>query len=143
MIGKSIENIHINDSAYVEKTICESDVYLFAGISTDMNPVHINKEYAKKTIFKQRIVHGLLSSSLISSVIGMKLPGQGTIYISQDLKFLLPVNINDTIRAEVSVVEIIKAKNRVKLKTIVTNQYGKIVIEGFAWVMPPKMDLNQ
>lgn len=143
MIGKSIENIKINDSAYFEKTISESDVYLFAGISGDMNPAHINDEYAKKTIFKERIVHGLLSSSLISSVIGMQLPGPGTIYISQDLRFLAPVKINDTIRAKIKVVEIIKEKNRIKLKTIVTNQHGKNVIEGLAWVMPPKKSSNQ
>lgn len=142
MMGKSIKNLIIGESATFQKTITESDVYLFAGISGDMNPAHINKEYAKESIFGERIVHGILSSSLISTVIGMKLPGEGTIYLSQDLKFLAPVKINDTIKAEVEVVEILEEKNRVKLKTKVVNQNNNTVVDGFAWVMPPKKEMK-
>lgn len=135
---KTINELKIGEKEYFEKTISESDVYLFAGISGDMNPAHINEEYAKKTMFHGRIVHGMLSSSLISTVIGMKLPGPGTIYVSQELNFLAPVKINDTIRAQVEVIEIIKEKNRVRLKTRVINQNDNIVVDGVAVVMPPR-----
>lgn len=135
---KTIDELKIGEKEYFEKTISEADIYLFAGISGDMNPAHISEEYAKKTIFGERIVHGMLSSSLISTVIGMKLPGPGTIYVSQNLKFLTPVRINDTIKAEVEVIEKITEKNRIKLRTRVINQNNTVVIDGFAWVMPPK-----
>jgi 3-hydroxybutyryl-CoA dehydratase len=138
MIGKTIEEIKIGDKATFQKTISESDVYLFAGITGDLNPAHINEVEASQTIFKGRIAHGMLVSGLISTVLGMYLPGPGTIYLGQELKFLAPVKIGDTIKAEAEVIEMISEKNRVKLKTCCYNQDGKIVIEGTALVMPPK-----
>lgn len=139
MIGKTITEINLGDTAFFQKTITENDVYLFAGISGDNNPAHINEVYAKNSFFKGRIVHGLLTASLISGVLGMQLPGPGTIYLSQDLKFLAPVKFNDTIKAEVEVIEIIVEKNIIKLKTNCTNQMGEIVLTGVAVVKPPQL----
>jgi 3-hydroxybutyryl-CoA dehydratase len=138
MIGKTIEEIKIGDKATFQKTISETDVYLFAGITGDLNPAHINEVEASQTMFKGRIAHGMLVSGLISTVLGMYLPGPGTIYLGQELKFLAPVKIGDTIKAEAEVIEMISEKNRIKLKTCCYNQDGKIVIEGTALVMPPK-----
>ena len=137
MKGKTIKEIKIGDKASIAKTITEGDVYLFAGITGDQNPAHINEEVAKNTIFKGRIAHGMLSAGLISAVLGMQLPGPGTIYMGQDLKFTAPVRFGDTITAQVEVIEIIKEKI-VKLKTTCTNQEGAFVVEGTAIVMPPK-----
>lgn len=139
MIGKAISQLSIGDEASFQKTISECDVYLFAGISGDNNPAHLNEVEASKTIFKERIVHGMLTASLISAVLGTQLPGPGTIYLNQDLKFLVPVKFGDTIKASVEVFEINNEKNIVKLKTFCINQYNKIVIEGIATVMPPKI----
>lgn len=136
MVGKSIDEIRLGDRAYVEKTISETDVYLYAGITGDFNPAHINQVEAEKTLFKGRIAHGMLSAGLISAVLGTELPGPGTIYLGQELKFLAPVRIGDTIKAEVEVVDMITEKNRIKLRTCCYNQEGKMVIDGFATVMP-------
>jgi 3-hydroxybutyryl-CoA dehydratase len=137
MKGKTIKEINIGDKASIGKTITETDVYLFAGITGDLNPAHMNEEVAKASIFKGRIAHGMLSAGLISAVLGMHLPGPGTIYMGQELKFTAPVRFGDTITAEVEVVEIIKEKI-LKLKTVCTNQEGTVVLEGYATVMPPK-----
>lgn len=137
MIGKTINELKIGDKECYQKTITETDVYLYAGISGDNNSAHLNDVEAKKSIFKGRIVHGMLTASLISAVLGTKLPGPGTIYLEQNVKFLAPVKFGDTILAEVEVIEIIKNKNLVKLSTICINQEGIIVINGFATVMPP------
>lgn len=138
IVGKSISEIKIGDKAFVEKTISESDVYLFAGITGDLNPAHVNQKQSEQTIFKGRIAHGILVSGLISTCLGMYLPGPGTIYMGQQLKFTAPVYIGDTITAEVEVVETNLEKNRIKVKTTCTNQNGKMVIDGEALVMPPK-----
>lgn len=138
MIGRTIEEIRLGDRASFEKTLTETDVYLFAGITGDLNPAHINEVESKNTMFKGRIAHGILVSGLISTVLGMYLPGPGTIYLGQELKFLAPVKIGDTIKAEVEVIEIVSEKNRIKLRTTCVNQEGKAVIEGIATVMPPK-----
>jgi 3-hydroxybutyryl-CoA dehydratase len=138
MEGKSIDEMRLGDSASVEKTISESDVYLYAGITGDFNPAHVNQAEAEKTRFGGRIAHGMLSAGLISAVLGMQLPGPGAIYISQELKFMAPVRIGDTIKAEAEVIEILPEKNRIKLKTSCWNQEGKMVIDGFAVAMPPK-----
>nr|WP_207755110.1 MaoC family dehydratase [Alkaliphilus hydrothermalis] len=136
--GKTIHEIKLGDKASFQKTITETDVYLYAGITGDLNPAHINESYAKETFFKGRIVHGILTSGLISAVLGTQLPGPGTIYLSQDLKFHAPVRFADTISAEVEVVEIASEKNRVKLSTICKNQNDEVVLSGVATVMPPK-----
>ena len=138
MKGKKISEINIGDEANFAKTITEYDVYGFAGIVGDFNPVHINKEYAKTTFFKDRIAHGILATGLISSVIGNHLPGEGTIYLSQSTKFLKPVYIEDTITAIVKVIEKDDKKNRVKLYTKCVNQNGDVIIEGESLVMPPR-----
>jgi len=142
MLGKTINELSIGDSAYFEKAITENDVYLFAEISGDNNPAHINEIYAKDNFFKTRIAHGMLSASLISAVLGTQLPGPGTIYLGQDLNFLLPVRFNDTVKAVVEVIEINIEKNIVKFNTTCINQNGNIVISGQATVMPPYKNIN-
>jgi 3-hydroxybutyryl-CoA dehydratase len=138
MIGKTIYELNIGDTAEFSKTVSESDIYQFAGITGDFNPAHMNEEYAKKTFFKTRIAHGMLSAGFISTVIGTKLPGTGSIYIQQDLSFLAPVRIGDTITARAEVIEIMEGKNRVRLKTVCVNQDGTQIINGEAVVSPPK-----
>lgn len=128
----------VGEKACVSKTISETDVYLFAGISGDFNFVHVNKIAAKESIYGKQIAHGLLVGGLLSNVIGMKLPGEGTIYMEQDLRFKKPVYIGDTVTAWVEVMEIINSeKNILKLNTWVLNQDGDRVIEGFAVVKAP------
>lgn len=134
----TIHQLYVGQSAEFTKTISESDVYLFAGITGDHNPMHVNDIYAKQTRYKERICHGMLSSSLISTVIGTKLPGNGSIYVEQDLLFKAPVLFGDTISAVVETEEIDMEKNRVKLRTYCKNQNDIIVLDGYAVVIPPK-----
>jgi 3-hydroxybutyryl-CoA dehydratase len=136
--GKTIDQLEIGQKASMGKTITEADVATFARISGDVNPIHLDAEYAAKSIFKERVAHGILTSGLISAVIGNQLPGVGTIYLSQNLKFMAPVKLGDTIEAEVEVVEKLEEKNRVRLKTVCRNPTGQVVIDGEALVMPPK-----
>ena len=138
MLGKTIEEIEVGDKAQFAKTISENDIYLFAGITGDFNPAHVNEEYAKNPFFKTRIAHGMLSAGLISTILGTKLPGPGTIYMKQELRFLAPVHIGDTISACAEVIEVIPEKNRVKLKTYCVNQENTTVLDGEAMVSPPK-----
>ncbi len=138
MIGKTIDELTVGDTAKFSKTISESDVYLFAGVTGDLNPAHVNEEYAKSTFFKTRIAHGMLSASFISTVIGTMLPGPGTIYMSQEVSFLAPVKIGDTVTAIVEVAEIMADKKRVRLKTYCINQKNKTVVDGEAIVSPPR-----
>jgi len=135
--GKSIQELKVGDSAQISKTITETDINDFAKVTGDFNPVHLDQAYAEKTIFNGRIAHGLLSVGLFSTILGNILPGHGTIYLSQEAKFLAPVRIGDTITAKVEVLELNAERNRVKFKTICTNQEGKVVIDGVAWAMPP------
>lgn len=128
------EEISIGSKASISKTITEEDVRLFSTITGDYNPLHLDEEYAKKTIFKGRVVHGLLTAGLISAVLGTRLPGPGTIYLSQTLRFKAPVRINDTVTCEVEVIEKIEKGKLLKLKTTCKNQDGVIVIEGEAVV---------
>ena len=131
------QTFQVGQQASVTRTISESDVYLFAGITGDLNPAHTNEEYAKKTHFKTRIAHGMLSSGLISAVLGMKLPGPGTIYTGQTLKFLAPVHIGDTITATAEIQSLDLNRNRVVLTTTCTNQDGRVVITGEATALLP------
>ena len=135
---KTIDTIQVGDTASFTKTISESDVYMYAGISGDFNPAHINAVEAEKGMFKERIAHGMLTASFISTVLGVHLPGPGTIYLSQELSFKKPVRFGDTIEAKVEVIERIVEKNRLILRTTCTNQHGELVIDGKAMVMPPK-----
>lgn len=126
------DELKIGMSAETTKTITETDVVLFAGLSTDINPLHINEEYAKTTVFGSRIAHGILVSGLISATLANKLPGPGCIYLGQDLKFTAPVRINDTVTARVEITELREDKKIVTLSTICTNQRGEVVIKGSA-----------
>jgi 3-hydroxybutyryl-CoA dehydratase len=140
LVGKRAAELTIGDVAFMTKTISESDVYLFAGITGDLNPAHVNEEYAKNTPFQTRIAHGMLGAGLISAVLGMKLPGPGTIYLGQELSFRKPVLIGDTITAKAEVVNIIDKGKIVicEIKTTCYNQHEDIVMEGTAKVIPPK-----
>ena len=139
MLGKTIDEIKVGDSAEFAKTISESDIYLFAGVTGDLNPFHVNEEYSKKTFFKGRIAHGMLLAGFISTVVGCKLPGPGAIYVKQELKFMAPARIGDTITAKATVTEVVTDKNRVVLKTTCTNQNGEVVLDGQAMVSPRKV----
>jgi 3-hydroxybutyryl-CoA dehydratase len=138
MIGKAIDALAVGDSAQFSKTVTEADIYLFAGITGDFNPAHVDEEYSRKTYFGTRIAHGLLSAGFISAVLGNRLPGPGTIYLRQELTFLGAVKIGDTITARVEVTEVDTAKGRVKLLTTCDNQEGKRVLTGEAVVSPPR-----
>jgi 3-hydroxybutyryl-CoA dehydratase len=138
VIGKTIEDLRVGERAEFTKTISESDVYLYAGVTGDLNPAHINEEYAKKTFFKTRIAHGMLLGGLVSAVLGNRLPGPGTVYIRQNMEFLAPVHIGDTITASVEVMEILQKVRRVKLRTKCVEQHGTTVLDGEALVSPPK-----
>ena len=143
MIGKTIEELQVGDTAKFSKTISESDVYLFAGVTGDLNPAHVNEAYAKDTFFKTRIVHGMLSASFISTVIGTMLPGPGTVYMRQEVRFLAPVKFGDTVTAIVEVAEIIAEKKQVRLKTYCINQENTTVVDGEALVSPPRAPKKQ
>ena len=136
--GKSIDQIKVGDTAEFAKTVTETDIYLYAGITGDFNPAHVNEVYAKNTFFKTRIAHGMLTAGFISAIIANQLPGPGSIYLKQDLSFLAPVHIGDTITGRVEILELIPEKNRVRIKTTCSNQDGVIVISGEGLVSPPK-----
>ncbi len=138
MNGKKVNELVAGETATFSKTVSESDVYLYAGITGDLNPAHIDETYAAQTFFKGRIAHGMLLAGFVSNVVGMRLPGPGTVYIDQSLKFLAPARIGDTITAHVQVLEIDAGRNRVQLRTWCSNQEGTVVMEGLAKVSPPK-----
>ncbi|GLP84575.1 Acyl dehydratase [Tritonibacter mobilis] len=131
-----IEDIEMGMIRYLRKQVTDRDIELFAEVSTDRNPVHLDEDYAQDTMFHGRIAHGMLTAGLISAVIGEQLPGHGTIYMSQNLKFLAPVRPGDMVLAEVEVTDIQIDKRRVKLdcRCIVD---GKKVLTGEAMVMAP------
>lgn len=129
------EDIQIGDKASLEKTITDEDVRTFADLSLDVNPIHIDEEYAAKGMFGQRIAHGMLTASLISAVIGNQLPGENTVYMQQTVKFKKPVFLGDTCRAEVEVLTKRDDKQILTLKTTVTTNNGEnVVVEGEAVV---------
>ena len=138
MIGKTINEIQIGDKAFQVVEIKQENVETFGEITNDMNPVHFDSEYASKTMFKKRISHGMYIGSLFSKVVGMDLPGSGSIYVSQSLKFKRPVYFGDVIKAEIVVKEINIDRNRVYFDCIAYNQNNEVVIKGEAEVMPPK-----
>jgi 3-hydroxybutyryl-CoA dehydratase len=132
---RTYDQVQVGEKASLTKTISEADIYMFAGITGDLNPLHVNEEYAKTTIFKGRVAHGILTAGLISAVLGTKLPGPGAVYLSQTLRFTAPVRIGDTITASAEVIEKIGEKSRIRLRTICINQEGKVVVEGEATTM--------
>lgn len=131
------DELQIGATASFSKTISETDVYLFAGISGDFNPAHVNAVEAAKGMFKQRVVHGMLTASFISTVLAMYLPGPGSIYVGQELQFRAPVFIGDTVTATVECIEKLDERKWARFKTTVTNQDGKVVLTGVATVIPP------
>ena len=137
MLGKSFDQLNVGDTGKFSKTVTDADIYLFAGVTGDLNPAHIDEDYAQGTFFKTRIAHGMLSAGFISAVIGTRLPGPGTVYMHQSLDFLAPVRIGDTVTATVEVIEKLE-KKRVRLKTTCTNQEGVTVLDGEALVSPPR-----
>lgn len=132
--------VKIGAKASRSKAFSSQDVWIFATVSTDINPIHLDEEVAKNTIFKKRVVHGQLVSSLFSGILGSELPGEGTIFMSQSLKFLAPVYLGEKITATVEVVEIREDKPIVTLQTSAVNDDGVIVIKGTAVVLYPPLN---
>ncbi len=136
---KSFDDFNVGDKASHAKTVTEADVILTAGISGDFNPLHVNEVFAKTTQFGRRIVHGVFSAMLISTVLGMKLPGPGALYVSQKVDFRKPVFIGDTLTAVAEIVEKFTKRdgklNFLRIKTDVLNQDDAIVTEGEALVI--------
>jgi 3-hydroxybutyryl-CoA dehydratase len=135
-----IDELSVGDAAELAKTVTESDIAMFAEVTGDFNPVHIDPVAAEKSVFGGRIAHGMLSAGFISAVLAMRLPGAGSIYLSQTLRFTKPVRIGDTVTARVEVLEVIVPKRRVRLATTCRNQNGEVVVEGEALVMLEKRE---
>lgn len=135
--GYPFEALQLGMSAVYSRTITDTDLRNFSGVSGDTNPMHLNEEYAKSTPFKGCIVHGMLTASLLSTVIGTKLPGPGCLYVSQTLQFKAPVYVGDTVYAKATVIELVPEKRRVKLRTqcLVSDV---VVLDGEAVVQLPK-----
>jgi len=144
-MGKNYDELEIGEKASFTKTITESDVYLFAGISGDFNPLHVNEEYAKQGPFKTRIAHGTLPESLIAAVLGTKLPGLGTIAVEIRCRWKAPTYFGDTITAKATVAEKIEGKRWIRLTVLWTNQREETVAEGEVVVIPPtkRAELNK
>jgi 3-hydroxybutyryl-CoA dehydratase len=135
VMERPYEQIEIGETASISKMISEADVVNYAGIIGDFNPIHVNPEYAKTTIFGERIAHGMLTASFISTLVGCLIPGKNALYLSQEVKFVKPVKIGDTITATAEVIEKIDSKRRVIMNTTITNQHGEVVIAGKAVTM--------
>lgn len=136
--GRTAQELEVGDKASLSRQVTETDLALFASVTGDTNPIHFDQPYAESTFFKGRIAHGVLSAGFISAVIANRLPGLGTVYVSQDIKFLAPVRLGDTVTAQVEVLDVDRERNRVRLRTTCTNQAGTTVLDGEAVVMPPK-----
>ena len=130
-----IDGLQVGQAAEMAKTVTEADIALFAGVTGDFNPVHLDAVAASQSRFGERIAHGMLSAGFISAVIAMRLPGPGSIYLSQSLRFTKPVRIGDTVTTRVEVVEVMAPKRRLRLATVCRNQNGETVVEGEAVVM--------
>ncbi len=137
MIKKKFEDIQVGEKANFGKTVTEADVFAFAGITGDFNPIHVNVEFAKNSMFKRRVAHGMLTASLVDQTL-TNLGGLGTIHLTETVKFLAPVFIGDTVTVVSEVVSKDGAKNRMTVKSIITNQDGKVVLDGEALIMMPK-----
>lgn len=135
--GKTLSELKVGDSASLTKKMTEAEVKLYATLSGDTNPVHLDEAYAQTTIFKTRVVHGMFVSSLFSALLGNHLPGNGTIYLGQELRFTKPVFLNDTVTATVTISELVAEKNRAVLETVAVNQHGDVVVKGSATVLLP------
>ncbi|HUQ33461.1 MAG TPA: MaoC family dehydratase [Pyrinomonadaceae bacterium] len=127
--------IRVGDTAELSRTVTDDDVRAFADLTGDHNPVHLDEDYASSTRFGRRVAHGMLTASLISSVLANKLPGEGTVYLSQTLKFVAPVYLDDTVRARVTVIEVRGDKPIATLETVCVNQRGETLLKGEAVVL--------
>ncbi|MGD9871711.1 MAG: MaoC family dehydratase [Thauera sp.] len=137
--GYAFEDLQMGMSASVSRTVSEADILMFAGVSGDTNPVHLDEEFAASTMFGGRIAHGMLSAGLISAVFGTRLPGPGCIYLSQNLKFKAPVKVGDTVVARVTVKELKTEKRRAVFSTVCTVR-GTTVLDGEAELLIPARD---
>ena len=135
---KTVDEINVGDKATLTRTFSEADVFAFAGVSHDVNPVHVDPHFAKSTIFKQRVAHGMFTASMISALLANELPGVGTIYLSQSLKFTAPVFLGDTVTAEVEVTQVDREKGRVVFGATLKNQRGEVVLTGESKVLAPR-----
>jgi 3-hydroxybutyryl-CoA dehydratase len=135
--GLTINQLTVGQSYQTRFVITAELIERFAEVTGDFNPIHLNEEYAGKSIFKQRVAQGMLQAGLLSGILGCHFPGVGTIYLSQTLKFIKPVFIRDQITLRLKILEIISEKNTVRLETLFTNQKGETVISGEALVKPP------
>lgn len=135
-----MKDFQVGEKARVTKTISEADVYAFAGITGDFNPLHVDAEFARRSRFGERIAHGILTAGLISTVLGMKLPGPGGIFLSQTLRFVRPVRLGDTITATAEVTSWNAAKRILQLRTACTNQRDEVVVEGESVLLVEEMD---
>jgi len=133
---KFFEDLEVGQEASMSRIVSEADIVAYAALSGDYNPVHLDAEYASKTIFKERIAHGILSAGYISAIFGMKLPGPGAIYISQSLNFRGPVKIDDRVETLVKLVELIPDKKRARFECL-CSVAGKPVLTGEAVLMVP------
>jgi 3-hydroxybutyryl-CoA dehydratase len=136
MTGKTIEEIAVGDRAEIACTVSAELIAAFVTLSGDRNPIHHDATFASSTTFGERIAPGMLTASWIAAVIGSELPGPGCVYLSQSLKFLRPVKLGETIIARVEVVETVRERNRVRLRTECANGADQLVLVGEAWVMP-------
>ena len=134
MTELAYEDIKVGDEASLTMTITEVHIVKYAGLTGDVNPVHVDAEHAAQSMFGERIAHGMLMAGLISAVLGTQLPGTNSIYLGQDLKFTAPVKIGDTVKVVVTVTEKRDDKRIIKLRTTVSNQRGELVIDGTAAV---------
>ncbi len=135
--GITLDQLNIGQTYESKVTITEEMIERFAKATGDYNPIHLNEDYAKGTIFKTRVAHGMLQAGILSGILGMRFPGVGTIYLSQTMRFLKPVFIGDEVTFSLKVLELIREKNRVRIETVCTNQRGEAVLSGEALVMPP------
>jgi 3-hydroxybutyryl-CoA dehydratase len=136
--GYDLEDLMVGMSAQFMKTLTERDIFLFASACGDRNPVHLDEEYAKRTPFGGRIAHGMLSAAVISAALAGRLPGPGSIYISQNLSFRRPVKLGETVCATVTIKEVLTSQRRAVLETV-CEVNGKVVVEGDAVVMPTSL----
>ena len=134
--GYYVEDLTPGMSAVFSKTVTEADLLMFAGVSGDTNPIHLDEDFASRTMFESRIAHGMLTAALVSTVLGTKLPGPGAVYVSQTIKFLAPVRIGDTVAARATVAEIMPERKRVRLHTT-CSVGGKVVMDGEALILVP------
>lgn len=142
MIGRTIDQLAVGDTAEIARKATAGDIGKFVESVGDLNPVHADQVFAASTPFREPIAPGMWTAGLISAVIGTQLPGPGSIYVTQDLRFLRPVKPGDTVTTRVEVAEILRERNRVRLTTTCRNQRGEEVLTGEAWVLPSKVSIS-